>query len=689
MRPNNRVRISDQLSNPCLFSACFFEYELPEREHITELQMSDQLIEKVNQPSLAKRVRCVEGRLQCFAFATAFLERGAVTKQIYQPDVNHRQINFDSYYQDGATVEGKHSGSLIESMVFPCETSSFSGGNLMSLVCYDVAETDSEVFLPLRSPTSLTGLVDENGACFHGAGTIDFLDSKELTLKTFERLLLLFGLKRCSKFSDMCEVHAEEIASFFSSVCAKPLKTVMDLKAFITHHGLGWLYEVDEKPFTVQVEIFFGLIRCLVPFRVAAYDGRHRMYLCAHFVTGQFNPRAKLFPSNEAPMKFEECYKRVDPKTGKKRDAKYEDCAVFQTQGLCIAQKRGGDGSSLEEVAEALRNAGYVSASQQNKTVALTYDYFVASSMDAFLQNCEEVEAVSPTNAEVPQTKARRGRGRYGPKRCIITPSGKKLLPFDRDNYWQKGTKTERASFVVDNNYTYVAQSLVRWIEVNGDVAIPTAMGECNSEWFETREIVLENKDWLHVGGYAAKFKSTQGLSKGLGAYIAAIKLLCQSSQNLGLLRTFMRSDTFEKEQNSKLDLSYYRSLDFFVRVMECSATAANHVSNRYLLEKFQWSWAVKEKNNSVLAEDLTEDKLTFKHCKAAGYFNDALKKMKQNDISDSNMSLGTATVTSKLKYAYHATLLKDIIVTVLRYGFDPKLALKGDNNHFLHLYLQ
>lgn len=76
----------------------------------------------------------VQMGVKSFAALTMFGEHGFYSGHVYQPDVNHRQVNFWSYHdatnteETGSEKGGVSSVSLIESMVDPSEVRSFSNG---------------------------------------------------------------------------------------------------------------------------------------------------------------------------------------------------------------------------------------------------------------------------------------------------------------------------------------------------------------------------------------------------------------------------------------------------------------------------------------------------------------------------------------------------------------------------------
>lgn len=91
--------------------------------------------------------------MTCFAPITFFAERGVYSGHPYQPAVNHREMSFRIFTHSRQSGDHK-TAAMIDSMVFPTESNSFSVGNVMSMFFYEIEAVD-EIVMPLKSPAAI------------------------------------------------------------------------------------------------------------------------------------------------------------------------------------------------------------------------------------------------------------------------------------------------------------------------------------------------------------------------------------------------------------------------------------------------------------------------------------------------------------------------------------------------------
>jgi hypothetical protein len=116
---------------------------LPNGRVLEELSVSRKPL--VDLPNSPKGYDTVLVKMDRFAALTMFAEHGLYLGHVYQPEVNHRQMNFTSFYKNTAKPGG-NIPPMIDSMLNPTPHKSFSMGNLMSFYFYEVeAATDENV----------------------------------------------------------------------------------------------------------------------------------------------------------------------------------------------------------------------------------------------------------------------------------------------------------------------------------------------------------------------------------------------------------------------------------------------------------------------------------------------------------------------------------------------------------------
>ena len=117
----------------------YFEVTIPElSKDSTGNEESLDYLRRSSSPRLGEaNFESILANVNHFAAVTMFVERGLLSGHCYQPDINHRQINFNSF-ADTYETDGQIKPSLSDSMVYPTRENSFSAGNPMALYCYQV-----------------------------------------------------------------------------------------------------------------------------------------------------------------------------------------------------------------------------------------------------------------------------------------------------------------------------------------------------------------------------------------------------------------------------------------------------------------------------------------------------------------------------------------------------------------------
>jgi hypothetical protein len=123
---------------------CIGQFEcnlLPEGRVLQGLNVSRKPL--VDLPNSPKGYDTVLVKMDCFAALTMFAECGLYLGHVYQPEVNHRQMNFTCFYKHTAKPGGSIP-PMIDSMLNPTPHNSFSMGNLMSFYFYEVEPDPDE-----------------------------------------------------------------------------------------------------------------------------------------------------------------------------------------------------------------------------------------------------------------------------------------------------------------------------------------------------------------------------------------------------------------------------------------------------------------------------------------------------------------------------------------------------------------
>jgi hypothetical protein len=148
----------------------------------------------------------------------------------------------------------------------------------MSLSCYEVVHGDKPLYPTVDSLAPLAVTLANRGS--HEStvltGRIRNCHAKVLTPAAWIRTLEIFNWKRNPDYPNGRYVSSGEIVGFLEHLAGFNLSSSDGLKALIEDRKLGWLYTVisdAEVPIYDQLNMFFGLVRAVVPFRIGAFDG--------------------------------------------------------------------------------------------------------------------------------------------------------------------------------------------------------------------------------------------------------------------------------------------------------------------------------------------------------------------------------------------------------------------------------
>ena len=603
-----------------------------------------------------------------FTALTLFAERGIYSGHMYQPDVNHREMLFDMFVDarpnqaNGVTMD-----SMCDSMVYPTETNSFSGGNQIALFFYGVEKIHADGGVNLWSPSCLSldysDLESNKEERHHIMGKIKDVKARLLDLAMFEETLQVFGLAR-KKTSKSVPLSISEVAEFVSNLGKFRLGTVEELTTFVDNFGMQWLYTVTDEPIEKQLSYFGGLVRAVTPIRVAAYDGRHRFNLCCYFASGFFKPTAVI--KMEEP-KFNDLFSEKKMFNGETRFPKYEDCALFQKQSLFVTLSKGDVG--LEEVLKNLKQSGH--AATQNQTLNVT------TSVSSML--CEFVQS-------------------------LIAEAGHLALErFNYGNYWGNkpvNKKQEKLANAVDRNMSTIYEKLLAFIG-KSEMYTKLMQGSASITFEEMVKVSRPSRfDSYNPFLAWTDFRPANKVSRQFGIVVCTCKMLCDSLENFGLLRRFLQSRQWVHLQGpiAPRDTHLFGSVEYFdLYIIGGALKAVQEVSKRYLVEKAvldacrrankdpQLAFDMKRVNKENVigwltiptfygSSDLNIEKI--KECVDKGIFN------------DNALGLNTTIITKKLKYAALCTIFRDMMKTICHYGYNPIIQHNSDMNQGLQLYV-
>jgi hypothetical protein len=674
---------------------------------------------KVYAPEVLKnnpiKVNTVKGNASSFGAITMFAERGLCSGHYYQPPMNHRQVNFSSYTESHAVVDRMTVPPLIESMVRPGQGAFFSVGNLMSLSCYEVVVSDSPLYPAIESlaPLTLKSTDEVGDKSTSLTGCIRGFRAKVLTPSAWKRTLEVFGWKPNPEYPKGVHVSSGEIVWFLEKLASFNLSTSDGLKALIEDRKLGWLYTVvsdEEMAIYDQLNIFFALIRATVPFRIGAFDGRHRFSLCCYFATGFFKPVRDFTLERGA---YEDMVKATVPDY----EGAFESCAVFQNQLFYVSQPN--DAVLDNEHMSNLRKSGVTTTHNQMLTIDANWRTLITE----FVQYCiahnvhDQLEKFNFTNFWEPAQIA------------LLTPDKAVAVATPGSSPGRKRVaKTKPApKNTIRDNHRVLWTAFQNFLNDADATRMPIILGD-KAKYSGNETLALIHPDCFktfgHLMGKLRMARPPGGVGRELGVFSALVKLCCDDLDAVVKLRDLleMKPSSFPQGTSWEPLKDYFRSMNFLSYwIFGLANVIGNQIALKVIVEKGILKIVRSAKGNEFIGKDVHDHYGKFPNAEKAGLFgtirqalsdsnvklrrpievagSEKLKTKKPNsrqvvpvtEWKDTDLGLPRHSNmhTDKVTFSCMATLVRDIMDGILKYGWDPKIPRKGDSNHALELYLR
>jgi hypothetical protein len=550
-----------------LFVDNFFNIPLSDKVVRTELGNEDCLVIEERLSSTVHVRECSIGNL---APLTLFAERGVFSGHVYQPRVNHRELNFSSYHR-GDDIKG--SDPMMKSMLIVKPETHFSCGNKISLFLYEVKEVNlSEEGMVLETPAPLwfdyiVGNDTKNAAeivpddaldnavaalqknrkrRFFGTGHIKQYRACKLSVATFERALQLFGLRRNEYYRSYSTVQVEEACSFIRFISEISLGNNENVNAFLEKYGLTHIYQDGTKEPQRVLQELSMIVRSLVPLRVAAYDGRHRFALCCYCATGYFHPTNALEMES---VSFKELVGNCSYRGEGVLDLKFEDCEVFKQQRIKVAVSQ--ENVSFEDICLDLAALGRITTASQMQNVEITWCSLCSEAIE-FIMNSQEFKRMKPLNFE---------------------------------SYW--------ADPAVDV-YSALLTPLKKYFQGLDITRKGVAVGNIKNDLVQVLQ-KLEFKRFTYPLGYKRIAKPPNGCPKDLATFATVVKFLSHDPVNFNGIRMYFQLDSWNVPQAplTDLDKAIFKGLPYFrYFVLWPVSEVTLHCEKKYIMEKKSFKFA-------------------------------------------------------------------------------------------------
>jgi hypothetical protein len=658
---------------------------------------------EVKMPNSPAGFVTVQGTANSFAPITMFGERGYFTGHVYQPNVNHRDMNFNSFHEVSSPSEGKIIPSLITSMVMPTDVNNFSMGNLMSFFCYEVFKSDDDRHSRMKTPSAICV---NSRTSVHGS--IRGYRSRALSRVAWRRTLNVLGFSEDVTTAAPGPVSANEIAALFERLGRYNLGSAAGLAKFIEDRKMGWLYTVKGTGnFAEELNMFFALIRGLVPMRVAAYDGRHRFNLCCYFATGYFKPKAVL---HMAPGTFTD---DVTSPTSQFKPS-FDKCAVFQSQIFYVSQFPDAGGHEIVNDAGfvSLRNSGVTTTASQGLLVETSWTTMIPEFVEYLISEKVELDAFTYGNfwgSLVATTKkeAKSRTRRKSPSKRSKTKGTSNVMLDD-----------EPKETVVYTNLTKLWQSFLAFLKLAPSTRETLAMGDSGKKagCFDIADPSKTGKPFTLGMGKGLELHPPTGVPKDLGIFSAILRLTCDDIQSLVRLRDLITDRESSMPQNpiQLRNKRYFRTMHFVSHwVFGTSNAVCDHLEQKYLQEKALIHCLIESDRDEAVRDDLLDTEQPNSYGNVGGAPNlmrnyklmmeeqspishTRMKSADGNEGKPSYLSEGDCGVTpqstkmtSKVRFACQCVIFRDLMEGIIKLGTNPAISLSGSSNHKLHYYLK
>jgi hypothetical protein len=548
-----------------------------------------------------------------------------------------------SQHQDTSQL----SKPLIESMIYPKATTGFSVGNYMSLYCYEVSQTiehESMITGALETPATLSfpfPAATEESPVEHNVinamGELHKLRSRTLTLKTFEKLLEIFGLSRNQKFVDNPVVEVTEIAEFFLLICKYNIGTKEGLGDFIKAFRLDRFFILNDMLIQDQIWLLSAVIRALVPFRVSAYDGRHRFNLCCYFASGHFKPNNSLklnkFPFEKIP--------------GLKRGTKFHKCELFCPQTFNVAINTPE--STIQVAYDVMIELGIGTTTSQDLAVKTDWRGTICEFL-TFLQD-------RPDASEI-------------------------LRGLTFQNFWS------RQDWSLP--YKDMIEPLLQFVESSRESRKNLIIDGVRVDWEDIKKAVIKTKESkTYLLGYKEKPKPPKHLAIKFGTFLCLLKFLVVNDKNLTELRKYFQLEDWPVKQGRKMypdDMPIFHSLEFMQSIVLFPTLVVSEICiQRCIVEKYLLEECRRADKDKDLEDDLKKNFPRFQ-----SFIKKLALPLPKGEIAtDEKLNTKkTSKVTTKMNLAIHVTLLSDVVETINRFGFNGRIVPRSDKNVQLCFYL-
>ena len=235
-----------------------------------------------------------------------FSERGLDSGQLYQPELNHRQVQH-TYLNHGRSTKTGFQRAMKICHCDPRGYELFSNNNLISIHWYSVrALPEDDSAATVSDAMAMTSLKSHSKLKLKSVSSLvdreSYIKDRMATHVTgfvFKRALEFFNYEWVDESGTVVPGETNptpaDLCAFAELFEGIHIERPEGFKAFLKEFNMDPVFRYkDEYGHFANVRMFSDLLRALVPMRPGIFDGQHRWMLLALFSHGHCDPRAVI-----------------------------------------------------------------------------------------------------------------------------------------------------------------------------------------------------------------------------------------------------------------------------------------------------------------------------------------------------------------------------------------------------------
>jgi len=608
------------------------------------------------------------------------MERGCISGQVYQPNVNHRSLDHSTLLGERVTESGVKP-SMITSLKSAHREEIFDTLTTMSINFYELSPSVDfdENGLMVDDFVGYPETMLKTLCCMHvdtqkeeNVFDVGIMKNYRMVLptgKAFKRALELFGYcwmdENNEVVGDDREPRIDEISAFCQELCkGQDFRSVKGLRKFLTHFGLTDVYNIDADAEDCPREVMKHLrrigqvIRALQPLRMSAFEGQHRCYLLTQFLSGY------LEPTNTVPLT--DSLVLID---GQEQDA-YIDTAnhwhsiqIFRVMNFDIGRCQNLETRDLRNYCGVLRSYGKNVTAASGLYVPVTENSVSQEIIDRVIEDFDYKHTVTPDYESYWKITALKETG-YKPVRIYQNA-------FDSVAEVLQTNKVFRLLFMGAMVYGTEDQIQHKF----------SSMMRLSLKSFTSHDLVHKNK-------YT---ENREGVPKAYTYFLQSLRAACHSKGDLRQLKSFMSVPMPRIPQRESItDHSRFRQNKWMALHINhpvadvCAVFKAKYLVERMMLCNLRnghadpdWASMLDEENIDQLKAEIATGEFTSipfwpKHIQETRTKYHQIKTHQFVNISKKS------GMDDKMLLASQSGIFMDVIETINRYGFDPEIPEAG-----------